>query len=246
MTPESFKRIIQAKRSIVVAADVNKLVELVDLLNAIRGVRQIGAVKIGMGMGVNNLYKMVDIAKSILGNEFPLIYDHQKAGNDIPSMGEIFAGKIKRAGINSIILFPLAGPETQEAWTGACFEAGLNVLTGGIMTHPKFLVSEGGYIADDAPERIYRLACNLGVRHFVVPGNKLNWVIKVRGFLESELGEGNFVLYAPGFITQKGDISECGQIAGEEWHAIVGSAIYGKKTRGEMKEAAVTLTKMIG
>lgn len=245
MAPENFERIIQAKRSIVVAADVTKLFELVDLLNAVRGVRQIGAVKLGIGMGLNNLYKMAEIAKSILGREFPLIYDHQKAGNDIPDMGKVFAGKIKRAGINNVILFPFAGPETQEEWTGACFEAGLNVLTGGIMTHSKFLVSEGGYIADDAPERIYRLACNLGVRHFVVPGNKLNWVIKVRGFLESKLGEGNFVLYAPGFITQKGDISECGQIAGEEWHAIVGSAIYGKKTREEMKEAVITLTKMI-
>lgn len=228
------------------AADVTKMIELIDLLNAIRGVRQIGAVKLGIGMGLNDLYKMADIAKTILGREFPLIYDHQKAGNDIPAMGKVFAGKVKLAGVNNVILFPFAGPETQEAWTGACFEAGLNVLTGGIMTHPKFLVSEGGYIADDAPERIFRLACKLGVRHFVVPGNKLNWVQYIRTVLRDELGEGNFVLYAPGFITQKGDISECGQVAGEEWHAIVGSAVYGKETRGEMKEAAIAVTKMIG
>ena len=122
----------------------------------------------------------------------------------------------------------------------------MNVLIGGIMTHAKFLVSEGGYIADDAPERIFRLACKLGVRHFVVPGNRINWVRYLKTVLYDELGEGNFVLYAPGFITQKGDISECGQVAGKEWHAIVGSAIYGKKTHGEMKEAAITVTKMIG
>jgi len=43
---------------------------------------------------------------------------------------------------------------------------------------------------------------------------------------ESELGDGNFTLYAPGFIAQGGVITETGKVAGKNWHAIVGSAIY--------------------
>jgi orotidine-5'-phosphate decarboxylase len=116
------------------------------------------------------------------------------------------------------------------------------------MTHPKFLVSEGGYVADEAVERIYRLACENGVNHFVVPGTKINWVKKIRQILEEKLGKGNFVLYAPGFISQGGDISECGQAAGDEWHAIVGSAIYGKgepNSWAKMKEEAEKVTRQI-
>jgi orotidine-5'-phosphate decarboxylase len=121
-------------------------------------------------------------------------------------------------------------------------------MVGGVMTHKQFLVSEGGYISDDAPERIFRQAAQEGVRHFVVPGTKIEWVRTLRGFLVEELGEGNFVLYAPGFLTQGGSISECGQAAGDEWHAIVGSAIYGKdepNTREQMRTAMELVTGQI-
>jgi len=160
----------------------------------------------------------------------------------IHKKGKGFAEDLKKAGVSAVILFPFAGPETQTVWTKACFEAGLQVLTGGIMTHPKFLVSEGGYIADEAPERIFRLACELGVNHFVVPGNKLDWVRKLRNVLIEVLGEGNYALLAPGFIAQNGDISECGAVAGDNWHAIVGSGIYKAEN---IREAATMITKQI-
>lgn len=53
------------------------------------------------------------------------------------------------------------------------------------------------------------------------------------------------MLYAPGFIDQGGIITECGKVAGENWHAIVGSAIYKKETRDEMKKAAILATSQI-
>lgn len=139
---------------------------------------------------------------------------------------------LAEADVQAAILFPFAGPATQKAWTEACQsigahqDEGINVLIGGHMTHDKFLASEGGYIADDAPERIYRLAAEMGIRDFVVPGNKVEFVTKYRELLESILGEGQFCLYAPGFVSQGGDISETGRAAGRKWHAIVGSAIY--------------------
>lgn len=127
----------------------------------------------------------------------------------------------------------------------ACHDAELPMIVGGIMTHPKFLVSEGGYIADEAVEKIYRLACHWGVTNFVVPGTKLHWVKKVREILVEELGDGNFVLWAPGFITQGGDISECGQVAGAFWHGIVGGGIYNKPTAEEQRQAAMIATQKI-
>ncbi len=241
------KRILPCKRSVIVAADVPDYPTLGNLANAVRDVPGISGFKIGSLLGLAGLADAVRIVRRYELST-PIIYDHQKWGNDIPEMGNPFAAQLARSGVDAAILFPFAGPATQEAYTKACFDVGLQVITGGIMTHPKFLVSEGGYIADETVERIYRFACQLGVQHFVVPGNKVDWVRRIRAILVEELGvgEGNFVLYAPGFITQKGDISECGQAAGDEWHAIVGSAIYGKPTPEAQYEAALTVTAQIG
>lgn len=239
------ERIIPSDKSVIVAADVSNLKRLADLAEGMKGVNGIGGFKLGFTLAMEDLTLAASAVRNKLGEDFPIIYDHQKAGNDIPDMGEPFAKALKEARVGTAILFPLAGPATQEAWTKACFNEGLQVITGGIMTHPQFLVSEGGYIADEAVERIYRLACKLGVRHFVVPGNKIGWVTKIRAWLVEELGEGNFVLYAPGFITQKGDISECGLAAGNKWHAIVGSAIYKQSTIAEQRQAAIAVTSQI-
>lgn len=234
------KGIIPKDRSVVVAADVPDTKSLANLAKNMVGISGIGALKVGLVQGLQGLSVAVDTVKNSLGANFPVIFDLQKAGNDIPDMGKQFAAVLKKSGVDAAIIFPFTGTATQEAWTKSCFDEGIEVLTGGIMTHPKFLVSEGGYIDDEVPEKIYRLACKLGVKNFVVPGNKLDWVKKIRGILVEELGEDNFVLYAPGFITQKGDISECGLVAGKKWHAIVGSAIYGSPNQREAAMLAVS------
>lgn len=238
------KRIISSRKSIIVAADVPNLSALADLAGA-TDVPGISAFKLGFTTGLQGLAAAVKIVKSTFGPEFPVIYDHQKAGTDIPGTGAEFANILKASGVDAAILFPFAGPATQEEWTHECLSSGLQVITGGVMTHPKFLVSEGGYIADVAVEQIYRNACKWGCQHFVVPGTKIAWVKRVREWLVEELGEGNFVLYAPGFIAQDGNISECGQAAGDEWHAIVGRAIYGKPTMDEQRQAAFAVASQI-
>jgi len=238
-------KIVPSKRSVIVAADVIGTSAFDSLIEGVAGVPGIGGIKIGFTMGLQNLANVVRVVRQKMGAHFPIIYDHQKAGNDIPEMSASFVALLQNSSVDAAILFPFAGPATQEAWTRACFDSGVQVITGGIMTHPKFLVSEGGYIADEAVDRIYRFACQLGVSHFVVPGNKVDWVRQIRATLVEELGEGNFVLYAPGFITQKGDISECGQAAGDEWHAIVGSAIYKQTSKEARRQAAIAVTSQI-
>jgi orotidine-5'-phosphate decarboxylase len=239
------KLLIPNSRSVIVACDVSTAAECINLVNAVRNVRGIGGFKIGIEVGLDGLCLVVESVRQILGPNTVLIYDHQKAGNDIPAMGSKFAHKLKSAGCDAAILFPFAGPETQRRWTDSCQEAGLRVIVGGIMTHEQFLVSEGGYISDDAPEQIFELACKQGVRDFVVPGTKIEWVKRLRALLVDTLGEGNYVLYAPGFITQGGDITECGKAAGSNFHAIVGSAIYEQLTEEKMREAAIRATSQL-
>ena len=239
-------RIIQSQKSVIVAADDDK--KFLDLIHATMDVPGISGYKIGFNLGLQGLHGIIYLIRS-KNNEKNIkpviIYDHQKAGNDIPEMGKSFAKTLKRARVDAVILFPFAGPATQKQWIINCQEEGLKVIVGGVMTHQQFLVSEGGYIADDAPERIFELAVKLGVRHFVVPGTKISWIIKLRDILDNLLGPDEYCLYAPGFISQGGDITECGRAAGENWHAIIGSGIYGKPTMFEMREAAMTAVKQL-
>jgi orotate phosphoribosyltransferase len=171
-----------------------------------------------------------------------VIYDQQKAGNDIPDMGANFARAVAKAGVTAVILFPFTGPKTEEEWIKACQGEGLNVIVGGHMTHPRFLESQGGSIADSAPAKIYRQAAEMGVTDFVVPGNQANLVAKYRKLLEGILGENGFTLYAPGFVAQGGEVSSTGRVAGRNWHAIVGRGIYAAE---DPKQAAVDLTKKL-
>ena len=140
------------------------------------GVSGVGAYKIGLELSLKyGLDRIVNVARA--HTELPLIYDHQKGGTDIPKMGTNFAEVCHSAGINAVILFPLTGPETEQHWVRECKRVGLHVLVGGLMTHKGFLASEGGFVLDEAPVRIFDIATNLGVTDFVVPGNKPSSVV---------------------------------------------------------------------
>lgn len=240
------EKLINRDKSVIVAADV-KAEQLSPLVQATYGVEGINGYKVGLALGLGmGLPQTVHRIREY--TNLPIIYDHQKAGNDIPDMDKEFADVCQKAGVNAIILFPFSSPVTEERWIKASQDSGLTVLVGGHMTVPKFLEREGGFIADSAPEHIYTIAAENGVRDFVVPGNKVEYVAKYRKLLEDILGPDNFTLYAPGFIAQGGNISEAGQAAGNKFHAIVGSAIYGKnesRTVDQMRIAAEEVTAQI-
>ncbi len=215
--------IVSRSRSVIPAVDVTDLRDLEGVVGATCDVKGVGGYKVGMSL--TERWGLRDVVACVKQFTYkPVIWDRQKAGTDIPDIGPDFAAIAKETGVSAVILFPFAGPETQERWTTACQNEGVAVITGGEMTHPRFLLKDGGYIADDAPTRIYELAAQLGVRDFVVPGNKPDRVAYYREMLESACG-GPVTLYAPGFVAQGGEISEAGEEAGNSWHAIVGRAI---------------------
>ena len=201
-----------------------------EIARGVQGVTAVHAFKLGSWKGT--LRPGLDAYVQAVGpylNGRKLIYDHQKAGTDIPDLEDALPDLVD-AGVHAVIFFPFGGAETLERWTRSAVDAGLSVIVGGHMTQKRFLWSEGGFIHDEAPERIYRTAVQLGVREFVVPGNKPEFVDKYKGIIEDELRqlgaeEEEFGLYAPGFIKQGGDISETGRVAGKRWHAIVASIL---------------------
>ncbi|MCK5233618.1 MAG: orotidine 5'-phosphate decarboxylase [Candidatus Aenigmarchaeota archaeon] len=230
--------IISSDRSIIIACDVSveKFEELVKETCNIDG---IGGYKVGFQLGLSEgLPKIVALARKY--TKKPIIYDHQKAGTDIPNTGKNFAEVCKNAGIDAVIFFPQAGPKTQEAWIESAKNAGLGVIVGGIMTHQAYLKKDGGYLDDDAVRKIYVNAAQQGVTDFVVPGNKPEVIKEIKALLEKE--DISPIFYAPGFVAQGGRISDAALAAGNKWHAIVGRGIYNAE---DYRKAAIEHTKEI-
>ena len=148
----------------------------------------------------------------------------------------------KNAGVDAVILFPQAGPETERAWIYHSLDKELKVIVGGRMTHPAYAVSEGGFITDEGALEMYKIAARAGVNNFVVPGNKPEVIQQVREVVEAE--GVNPVFYAPGFIAQGGSISDAATVAGERFHGIVGRGIYQPQNMS-IREAALEHTSQL-
>lgn len=231
-------KIIKRDRSVIPSCDV-ELETYERIIKETADIDGVGGYKIGFFLGLEcGLSKIVEITRKY--TDKPIIYDHQKAGTDIPDLGKIFAKRCSKAGVDAIIIFPQSGPETERVWIEAAKEENLGVIVGGLMTHPKYKRSEGGYLADEAILEMYTLAADLGVTDFVVPGNKLEDIRKIKEVLEESGITPTF--YAPGFVAQGGEITEAAKVAGNYWHAIVGRGIY--KTN-DMKKAALELTSKL-
>ncbi len=229
------EQIIKMDRSVIPACDVSDIKKFEEIVKETAGVRGIGAYKLGFELALKyGLPKLVKTARE--HTEKPLIYDHQKAATDIPDVANKFAEVCKNAGIDAVIFFPQAGPETEKAFIQAAQKAGLGVIVGGEMTHAGYLQGDNGFLLNEAPKRMYELAAQLGVKDFVVPGNKPEKIVFYKQFIESKGIQP--VLYSPGLVAQGGEITESAKAAGKNWHAIVGRALYGAPS---IKKAAKEL-----
>ena len=228
--------IIKLKKSIIPSCDVDSLEKLSKLVKATCSVKGVGAYKIGFELVIP--FGMAKVVKTIRKiTKLPIIYDHQKAGTDIPDTGEKFMKACKN--VDAVILFPQAGPETEIAWIKAAQQAKMNVIIGGEMTHQAFLKEAGGFIDDNAPKRMYEIAASMGVTDFIIPGNKPEKAMEYVKIIKNKVK--NPVFYSPGLITQGGIISDLAKKL-DSWHAIIGRAIYEAK---DMNKACEELFKEI-
>ncbi|MBI3623125.1 orotidine 5'-phosphate decarboxylase [Candidatus Pacearchaeota archaeon] len=233
------QKIIDRDRSVIPACDVETLEQFEELVRQTADVDRIGGYKIGFELGLGfGLPAVVAVARK--HTDKPIIYDHQKAGTDIPDTGKNYARLMKNSGVDAVIFFPQAGPETERAWIYHALDNGLKVIVGGRMTHPAYAVSEGGFITDEGALDMYRIAARAGINNFVVPGNKPDVIKQVREIVEAE--GVSPVFYAPGFIAQGGKIEAAAKVAGDRFHGIVGRGIYQAK---DMHAAAVEHTSQL-
>ena len=217
----------ERRSGIILAADVVSIVALRSLVEVADGIPEVVAVKIGFSLGLR--FGLPDVVKTIkAASRLAVIYDHQKAGTDIPQTGGLFADTCRDAGVDGVIFFPQSGPKTLAGFVTAALERKLIPIVGLVMTHPAYLQSEGGYIVDAAPELMAKSAIALGVTQFVLPGTKPDVVAR---FSLGSLAEvGNAGIMMPGIGSQGGSLTTAFKAAQPHRpFAIIGSAIYAAK-----------------
>lgn len=216
------------RSGLILAADVETLDHLRALGELASDCPAVIGIKIGVSLALRyGLGPAVRALRDVC--QLPAIYDHQKAGTDIPRAGEIFARACRESGVSALIIFPQAGPRTLEAFVKATFFVELVPIVGLVMTHPAYLVSEGGYISDAAPEEMCRTSIELGVRSFVLPGTKPEVVRRFAGGLLKDVRDVEIMM--PGIGTQGGAIqSALAAAAPHVGQPIIGSAIYDSNT----------------
>jgi orotidine-5'-phosphate decarboxylase len=103
--------------------------------------------------------------------DLPILYDHQKAGPDMPDMAKKYTAMCREADVDGLILFPVAGPTAVDGFVGEAVRAGLIPVVGGEIPVPDYGVSGGGYMLDDALDRILVRAVHNKADHFVLPAH---------------------------------------------------------------------------
>ena len=228
----------ERNHGVIIACDV-ELEKIDELVEKTYGIEGIVGYKLGANLAIEHGLK--NIVKKIKKYGLPVIYDHQKAGTDIPRMAEPFSKACKNASIDGIIIFPQPGPKSEIAFIEAIKKYGMVPMVGGEMTHESYLAEDGGFLKDDAPAAMYDIAARHGVRHFILPGNKEEAIKKYHLMLVNMIN--NPVYLMPGIGKQGGSIEKAFSILrGYDAYAIIGSAIYGsvdieKSAREFAKEA---------
>ncbi len=227
----------RSKHGIIVALDaqsVDACKRTCDLTTDVEGVvgYKLGmtmALRLGLAEAVRQLRTHTDL---------PLLYDHQKAGSDVFDMAAKFVALCAEAKVDGLILFPIAGPRAVEGFVGETIKHGMLPLVGGDLPFPDYNVSGGGYVADDALERIIDRAVEFGANHFVVPGNTPDKLRHHSLRLKSKLRAPVFVV--PGIGPLGGKIGELVAAAnGCSVYGVVGRAVYAAPDQAAAARALV-------
>ncbi len=204
---------------VIPALDTDDLSRALRLVEAVDHAPSVYGYKLGCALGLTaGLGAVVGAIRRI--SPRPLLYDHQKAGTDIPDTAALFARVVSRAGVDEVIVFPQAGPATLASFVTALREAGRKVIVGGVMTHERYLLSEGGYLSDEGMLDAYRQAAGMGVRAFVVPLTKPE---RVRAVVRALGPEGDWEFYSPGLGAQGGRVDRVRGLA--KHYVIVGRSL---------------------
>lgn len=141
---------------------IRKVVAATAVVDGIVGFKlgPIAVFELGLRRAVESIRELTDL---------PIIYDHQKAGLDIPSNAAVFAKAVASAGVSAAIIFPVAGPTAAAAFISALVDNGVTPLVGGALPIVDYGISSGGWVSDSLLADLTRTTLASGQRNLIVP-----------------------------------------------------------------------------
>jgi orotidine-5'-phosphate decarboxylase len=216
---------------VVIALDTDTVEEAERVIAQTTDVEGVAGYKVGLTVVLR--LGLADAIRTLRGaTRLPLIYDHQKAGPDVPDMAVKFSATCRAAGVDGLILFPIAGPRAVAGFAGEALRQRLLPVVGGDLPFPDYNAAGGGYVIDNALDLIFAKSLELGVDHFVVPVNTPAKLIHHAVWLRSRIDVPTFLV--PGIGPLGGTLPDAVRAApGCRVFGVVGRAIYAAKDPGE-------------
>lgn len=215
---------IRGRAGVVVAIDTDTVEEAERVIARTSGIDGIAGYKVGLTV-VLRLGLAAAIARLRAATPLPLIYDHQKAGPDVPDMATKFSATCRSAGCDGLILFPIAGPRAVDGFVGEAMKNRLLPIVGGDLPFPDYNAAGGGYVVDNALDLIFARALTLGADHFVVPVNTPAKLRHHAAWLKTKIDTPTFLV--PGIGPLGGTLPDAIRAApGCRVFGVVGRAIY--------------------
>lgn len=237
-TVEKALGLFAAPVGLVPALDVDSWDEMLRLVEQTTNVPGVVGYKLGLtGVLPQGLPAAIRALRNI--TDLPLIYDHQKAGPDMPDMAEKFAKFCSEAGADALILFPVAGPQAVRSFVGETIRHGMVPVVGGHIPVPDYCISGGGFLVDDVLERILAIAGDVGANSFVLPANNTDALRQKIDWMANNVEQP--IVFLTGFGSLGGDISKAflAAKAAPRKYAIVGRAVAGSKSPSESAQRFV-------
>lgn len=231
--------VFAAPAGLVPALDVDTFDDMLRVVEKTSGVAGVVGYKLGLtGVLPMGLPHAIQSIRRV--TDLPIVYDHQKAGPDMPDMASKFARLCRQGGADALILFPVAGPHAVAEFVGETIRQGMLPIVGGHIPVPDYCVSGGGFLADDVLDRIIGSAIPTGAKSFVLPANDPEAVRRHVATICSQVGDSR--IFLTGFGSLGGDISTAFGAArlAPRRYAIVGRAV---STSADPAEAA---RRMVG
>jgi orotidine-5'-phosphate decarboxylase len=210
---------------IVISLDVESPEALKRVLDKTSHLPQVSGFKLGALCSLTlGLAEAVRLVRSYTDKQ--VIYDHQKAGNDIPDITKRLVRLAAESGVAGFIMFPFAGPEVLRAGVEEGHACDLTMIVGAYMTHPFFIEEDGGFVPALLPQKVFDCALGLGVKDFVLPGNRPALAASYARYIEAKVESPAF--WTPGIGRQGGSIASLARAlsSGARLVPIVGSSIY--------------------
>lgn len=187
-------------------------------------------LRLGLTESVRRLRDLTDL---------PIYYDHQKAGPDMPDSAYHFTQICAAAGVDGLVLFPVAGPTAVEKFVGESIRLGMTPIVGGHIPVPDYVASGGGYMIDDALDEILKDSARVGADNFVLPAHDPELVSRWTQWISGNVS--NPVVYLTGFGSLGGKVEEAipAAMSCERLIAIVGRLITGSKDPADAAKSFV-------